>query len=79
MITTPVRVRIVVFMDRPKKPKFDVAPGVMPDADKLARAILDSLKIAGIYEDDALVVSLEIDKVWADERPQGAFVSVVTI
>jgi len=79
MITTPVRVRIVVFMEKPKKPKFDLAPGVMPDADKLARGILDSLKIAGIYEDDALVVSLEIDKVWADEYPQGAFVSIVTI
>lgn len=79
MITTPVRVRIVVFMEKPKKPKFDVAPGVMPDADKLARGILDSLKIAEIYEDDALVVSLEIDKVWAVDQPQGAYVSVVTI
>jgi crossover junction endodeoxyribonuclease RusA len=78
-ITTPVRVRIVVFLEKPKKPKFDSAPGVMPDADKLARGILDSLKIAEIYEDDALVVSLEIDKMWAIDQPQGAYVSVVTI
>lgn len=65
-------------MEKPKKPKFDLAPGVMPDADKLARGILDALKIAGVYEDDALVVSLEIDKVWAVSYP-GAYISVVTI
>ena len=81
-ISTPVRVRIVVFLDKPKKPKFDSAPATPPDADKLARGVLDALTIAGVYEDDALVVSLEIDKMWADERPDGlsgADVTIVTI
>ena len=78
-ISVPCRLRVVVFMDKPKKPKFDVAPGVMPDVDKLARAIADALKIGGVIEDDQLIVSLEIDKMWATDRPQGAWIHIVTI
>lgn len=78
-INVPCRLRVIVFLDKPKKPKFDVAPAVMPDVDKLARAIGDALKIAGLIEDDQLIVSLEIDKMWAVDRPQGAWISIVTI
>lgn len=78
-INVPCRLRVIVFLDKPKKPKFDVAPAVMPDVDKLARAIGDALKIAGVIEDDQLIVSLEIDKMWAVDRPQGAWISIVTI
>lgn len=78
-ISGPCRLRVVVFMDKPKKPKFDVAPAVMPDIDKLARGIADALKIGGVIQDDQLIVSLEIDKVWAGEYPQGAWISIITI
>jgi len=78
-INVPVRVRIIVFIDQPKKPKFILAPATPPDVDKIARGILDALKIGGVYMDDALVVSLEIDKMWSVDGMQGAFVSVVTI
>lgn len=78
-INVPCRLRVIVFLDKPKKPKFDVAPAVMPDVDKLARAIGDALKIAGLIEDDQLIVSLEIDKMWAVDKPQGAWISIVTI
>lgn len=78
-INVPCRLRVVVFMDKPKKPKFDHAPGVMPDIDKLARGISDAIKIGGIIEDDQLIVSLEIDKVWAGDYPQGALITIVTI
>lgn len=78
-ISGPCRLRVVVFMDKPKKPKFDVAPAVMPDVDKLARGIADALKIGGVIVDDQLIVSLEIDKMWAVDRPQGAWISIVTI
>ena len=78
-INAPCRLRVIVFLDKPKKPKFDVAPAVMPDVDKLARAIGDALKIAGLIEDDQLIVSLEIDKMWAIDKPQGAWISIVTI
>lgn len=75
----PVRVRIIVFLNEPKKPKYKLAPATPPDVDKIARGILDSLKIGGVYRDDALVVSLEIDKMWSVEGMQGAYVSVITI
>jgi len=78
-IATPCRLRVVVFLDKPKKPKFESAPGVMPDVDKLARGIADSLKIGGVIEDDALIVSLEIDKMWAVDRSAGAWIHIVTI
>ena len=78
-LDVPVRVRIIVFLDQPKKPKYILAPATPPDVDKIARGILDSLKIGGIYRDDALVVSLEIDKMWSVDGMQGSFVSVITI
>ena len=78
-IATPCRLRVVVFLDKPKKPKFESAPGVMPDVDKLARGIADSLKIGGVIDDDALIVSLEIDKMWAVDRSAGAWIHIVTI
>jgi Holliday junction resolvase RusA-like endonuclease len=51
----------------------------MPDVDKLARGIADALKIGGVIEDDALIVSLEIDKMWAVDRAAGAWIHIVTI
>lgn len=78
-IDVPVRVRIIVFIDQPKKPKYALAPATPPDVDKVARGILDALKIGGIYRDDALVVSLEIDKMWSVDGLQGAYISVITI
>lgn len=78
-IDVPVRVRVIVFIDQPKKPKYALAPATPPDVDKVARGILDALKIGGIYRDDALVVSLEIDKMWSVDGLQGAYISVITI
>ena len=78
-ISGPCRLRVVVFMDKPAKPKFAIAPAVMPDIDKLARGIADALKIGGVIVDDQLIVSLEIDKVWAGDYPQGALITIVTI
>jgi len=37
-----------------------------PDLDKLARALGDALTQAGTVRDDALIVSWNIDKVWAE-------------
>jgi Holliday junction resolvase RusA-like endonuclease len=37
-----------------------------PDLDKLARALGDALTQAGVVRDDALIVSWNIDKVWAE-------------
>lgn len=39
-----------------------------PDLDKLVRALGDSLKMAGVLRDDALIVSLAAAKIY-DDRP----------
>jgi len=48
------------------KPKYvDVMPAMMPDIDKLVRAVMDSL--SGLaYRDDAQVIILTASKVYAD-------------
>jgi len=60
----PVRVSLTFWLRRPARPRYPV-PGVKPDSDKLARAVLDALTAAGTIEDDARVVSLRVDKVYA--------------
>lgn len=49
------------------KPKYiDTMPAMMPDIDKLVRAVMDSL--TGIaYRDDAQVIILTASKVYADK------------
>jgi crossover junction endodeoxyribonuclease RusA len=60
----PVSVGLMFTLRRPKKPRFHV-PGVVPDLDKLVRAVLDALTSAGVVEDDARVVHLGASKVYA--------------
>lgn len=55
----PVDVRIDFWMPRPPSVKREW-PCVRPDADKLARACLDSLTVAAVYRDDAQVVHLNV-------------------
>jgi crossover junction endodeoxyribonuclease RusA len=47
-------------------PKSRLWPDRKPDLDKLARAVLDSLVVAGALSDDARVVRLNVAKVYAD-------------
>jgi Holliday junction resolvase RusA-like endonuclease len=68
-ITGACQVDIVVSIDRPLGTQFPDFPAGEPDADKLARAILDSLTGAQVYVDDSRVVDLRIRKVWADSLP----------
>ncbi len=78
---TPIAVYLTFYMPRPKNhygtgrntaqlrasaPPF---PTTKPDVDKLARAILDALKTAGVYRDDAQVVDLVTHKVYDAGRP----------
>lgn len=44
-------------------------PSVKPDADKLARAINDSLTDSGVLKDDGLIVDLHPRKWYADDEP----------
>lgn len=61
----PVVVEAVFYMPRPKKPKFDV-PAVKPDIDKLARALLDGMKVGGLISDDSRVTRLVAEKRYSD-------------
>ena len=84
--TTPVSVRIRFRLTRPRshygsgrnaltlKPSAPGCPTTKPDADKLARAVLDGLTAGGAYRDDSQVIHLEDWKVYAD-RP-GADITI---
>ena len=62
---TPVRIAVTFQFAQPKRPVRE-HPTVRPDADKLARALLDAL--TGVaYEDDSQVVRLEIFKVYGPD------------
>lgn len=63
----PVAVRMWFRMPRPKSaPKRAYWAAKRPDIDKLVRAVLDSLTVAGVIDDDARVVSLAAYKLLAD-------------
>ena len=38
------------------------------DIDKLVRACLDALSVAGVWDDDKRVTALAVEKRWADDR-----------
>lgn len=62
----PVRITLAFALKRPKSaPKSRQYPDGRPDADKLARAVLDALDVAGVYGDDGQVVQLDVWKRYA--------------
>lgn len=77
----PLKLVVHVFLPRPAKPKWERLPASKPDVDKLARAIMDALTIAEVIKDDALVVELQIKKLWAAYEGSfpvpGALISVM--
>jgi len=83
-IATPLMVRLVFYMPRPKKHfrtgKYSKvlknnAPmlhSVKPDADNLAKLVLDVLENAGFYKNDSQICQLQIEKLYIDveEEPR---------
>ena len=70
----PVEVRIMFHFARPKSHfnKSGLKPSApvnwhtqKPDADNLAKAVLDALTTLGAWKDDAYVARLDVAKVWA--------------
>jgi Holliday junction resolvase RusA-like endonuclease len=78
-IDTPVELSVIFFLPRPKTVRDREFPAVMPDLDKLVRAVADSLTDAGIYSDDSRIVRLTATKVYADHRGPGALIRVNTL
>jgi Holliday junction resolvase RusA-like endonuclease len=61
----PVEVRATFTLARPKSaPKARWAPDKKPDIDKLLRGLLDACTAAGVWVDDAQVVTVVTSKVF---------------
>lgn len=82
-IGRPLRVELHFRMARPSghwgkrglKPSAPIAPATKPDADKLARATLDSL--TGLaFDDDSRIVELLVSKSYAAPGQEGARIVV---
>jgi Holliday junction resolvase RusA-like endonuclease len=88
--TGPVAIEVAFFIARPKyhyrtgarahelKPNAPTYCDKKPDADKLARTVLDALKAVGIYRDDCQVAVLSCLKRYADGST-GAHITVTPL
>lgn len=83
-VDVPLAVSIVFRLARPGghwrpkgglKPSAPPFPSKKPDADKLARATLDSLS-GLVFDDDARIVRLVVTKVFAEPGHEGATIQV---
>jgi len=87
-IVDPVHIRIAFYLVRPRShyrtganaalfrdsaPEY---PAGRPDLDKLLRSTLDGLGEAGVWRDDAQVVTITALKLYADDRQPGAAIDI---
>jgi len=77
-IDEPVELSVVFYLPRPKTATREF-PAVMPDLDKLIRAVGDSLTTAGIISDDSRIIAIHAQKLYADARGVGAVIRVNTL
>ncbi len=59
-----VSVKVCFTLPKPKSARKDAQPSKKPDLDKLVRSTFDALSDAGVWRDDAQVVSLQASKVY---------------
>ena len=80
-------VRLMVkwmFPIKAKKGKYGIRkPGqfkaTKPDTDNLQKLLKDCMTEVGIWEDDCLVVSEVVEKIWAEEGKSGIYVMIVPL
>jgi crossover junction endodeoxyribonuclease RusA len=77
-IDEPVELSVIFYLPRPKTATREL-PAVVPDLDKLVRAVGDSLTTAGIVSDDSRIVTIHAQKLYADHRGSGAVIRVNTL
>jgi crossover junction endodeoxyribonuclease RusA len=77
-IDQPVELSVIFYLPRPKTTTREL-PAVVPDLDKLVRAVGDSLTTAGIVSDDSRIVTIHAQKLYADDRGSGAVIRVNTL
>ena len=73
----PLSVHLTFLMPRPKSRKVDVWHTTKPDADNLAKAVLDALGDAGIWCDDAQVVRLVAKKLYVTGETEAPGCAVI--
>lgn len=69
-LTGGIRLGITFYMPRPASVtvKRRPLPIVAPDLDKMVRGVGDALKAAGVYKDDAQIVSIQASKVYGTDE-----------
>ena len=73
----PLELSVIFYLPRPKSVTREF-PAVMPDVDKLLRAVFDSLS-GIIYVDDSRIIRATAQKLYADARGVGAVIRVNTL
>lgn len=73
-----VELSVIFYLPKPKTVQRDY-PTVTPDLDKLVRAVGDSLTDAKVLVDDARIVLLHAQKLYAGSRGLGAVIRVNTL
>jgi len=77
LLDEPLELSVIFYLPRPKSVSREF-PAVMPDVDKLLRAVFDSLS-GVIYLDDSRIVRATAQKLYADDRGPGAVIRVNTL
>lgn len=77
LLDEPLELSVIFYLPRPKT-ATRAHPAVMPDVDKLLRAVFDSLS-GVVYVDDSRIVRVFAQKAYADDRGPGAVIRVNTL
>jgi crossover junction endodeoxyribonuclease RusA len=77
LLDEPLELSVIFYLPRPKS-VTRTHPAVMPDVDKLLRAVFDSLS-GIIYVDDSRIIRATAVKAYADARGPGASIRVNTL
>jgi len=77
LLDEPLELSVIFYLPRPKTATRQF-PAVMPDLDKLIRAVGDSLS-GLVYVDDSRIISINAQKRYADDRGTGALIRVNTL
>lgn len=77
LLDEPLELSVIFYLPRPKS-VTRTHPAVMPDVDKLLRAVFDSLS-GVIYLDDSRIIRATAQKLYADARGPGALIRVNTL
>jgi crossover junction endodeoxyribonuclease RusA len=78
LLDEPLELSVIFYLPRPKTVQDRTYPAVMPDVDKLLRAVFDSLS-GVIYVDDSRIITVSAQKRYADDRGPGALIRVNTL